>query len=454
MGTRPSAGHAVVLGAGMGGLLAARVLADFFATVTVIERDTLPADPRPRRGVPHGRHLHALLPAGRRALDALLPGLVDELLASGVPQAEFLREVRLVYSGHQLTRADIEATAIQATRPLLEGTVRDWVAALTNVKIMDGCAVAGLVNDGDDITGARIRRSTDVEEVLPADLVVDAMGRSGRTRTWLSDLGYEPPAEERIDCGITYVSRFLRMASGSLPADRIVIVGPTPGRPRMMGLGIQEGDRWLLTLCGLAGERPGSDDEGFLAFAEMIAPPDVYAAIRDAEPLTQPVVHKVPASVRRHYERLRRHPRGLLAFGDAICSFNPIYGQGMTVAALEAEALHRVLRAGECDLARRFFRAAAEVIDPAWSLSAGADLALPEIQGPRPLSTRMRGRYIARLHRVAEHDPAVAAAFVRVIALLDPPSALMRPPIVARVLTGTNPQSPAVNRRARWWYST
>jgi 2-polyprenyl-6-methoxyphenol hydroxylase-like FAD-dependent oxidoreductase len=427
-------GHAVVLGAGMSGLLAARALADFFERVTVIERDQLPADARSRRGIPQGRHLHGLLPRGCQALESLFPGLVDELVGAGAPEAQFLRDVRFVLSGHELARGGGGVASVLASRPLLEGAVRAGVAALANVKIVDGCDVAGLVTDDGRVTGARIRHRAGVEEVVEAELVVDAMGRGGRTGAWLSDLGFDPPAEERINCDLTYVSRFLRMPQGALGSDQVVIVGPVPGRPRMMGLGAQEGSRWHLTLGGLAGERPPDDDNGFLAFAETVAPPDVYAAIRDAEPLTDLVTHRTPASIRRRYDRLRRFPAGLLVVGDALCSFNPVYGQGMTVAALEAEALQRCLQAGDRDLARRFFGAAADFIDPAWQMSAGGDLALPEIEGHRPLSIRVLNRYIARVHRAAEHDPKVAVAIRRVVALLDPPSAITTPAVVARVL--------------------
>jgi flavin-dependent dehydrogenase len=429
-----SEGHAVVLGAGMGGLLAARVLADFFERVTVIERDQLPADARPRRGVPQGRHLHGLLPRGGRELDTLFPGLVNGLVTAGALR---VGEVRFVLSGHELARAGTGAPAIQATRPMLEAAVRARVVGIAGVKIVDGCDAAGLVAGDGRVGGVRIRRAAGrAEEVVEADLVVDAMGRAARTGAWLSGLGYDPPAEEQVKCDLSYVSRFLRLPPGALAHDQLVIVGPVPGRPRMMGFGVQEGDRWLLSLGGMAGDRPPTDDQGFLAFAETVAPPDVYAAIREAEPLTELVTHRTPVSLRRRYERLHRFPDGLLVFGDAICSFNPIYGQGMTVAALQAEALQRCLRGGDRDLARRFFRAAAKVIEPAWQLSAGGDLALPEVPGRRPLPTRLINRYVARLHRVAARDAKVAVAFMRVAALLDPPSAIMTPGVVTRVLLG------------------
>ncbi|MGW4461846.1 FAD-dependent oxidoreductase [Micromonospora sp. NPDC004704] len=432
-------GHAVVLGASIGGLLAARTLADFYEHVTVVERDELPADARDRQGIPQGRHMHTLLERGARTFEDMFPGLVEELAAAGAPRAHLLREVRLVLSGHELARADTGAAAIQMTRPLLETTVRTRVAALTNVKIVDNHDVVGVQAVDGRVVGARIRnRATDgVEETVRADLVVDAMGRAGRAATWLADLGYEPPTQDRIKIDMAYVSRFLRMPPGALAPDRQLLVGPLPGRPRGFGLAEQEGGRWLFTLVGMAGDVPPHlDEEAYFAFAESVSQPDVYAALRAAEPVTEFATFRFPTSIRRRYERLRRFPPGLLVFGDAICSFNPVYGQGMTVAALEATALRECLQHGDDDLARRFFRSVAKVIDPVWQLNAGGDLALPEIEGHRPLATRLINRYVARLHRVAVHDKRVAATFSRVAGLLDPPGAILAPGILLRVFLG------------------
>jgi len=415
----------------MAGMLAARVLADAYERVTVIERDELSAGGR--RGVPQGNHFHTVLLRGTQVLESLFPGLVAELFAAGAHRTNLLLDAKMVLSGHELSRVDTGDT-VQLTRPLLETRVRDRLTALPNVTIVDECEAVALELAGDRVTGVNVAHRDGRTEVVTATLVVDAMGRAGRAGTWLSQLNYAVPPEEQIKADIAYVSRLVRIPAELQPADRMVLVGPVPGRPRGFALAAQEEDRWMLTVVGMAGDHPPMDHEGLVAFIKEAAPPDVHTAIRAATPASDLHRYRFPASVWRHYERLRHFPAGLLVFGDSICSFNPIYGQGMTVAALEADALRRCLHAGHDDLARRFFRAAAKIIAPAWQLNAGGDLALPEVPGHRTLAVRVINRYVARLQSAAEHDPVVASAFMRVAGLRAHPSALMSPHILTRAI--------------------
>jgi 2-polyprenyl-6-methoxyphenol hydroxylase-like FAD-dependent oxidoreductase len=433
--------RAVVLGASMAGLLAARVLPDAYGQVTVIDRDELPETPMHRRGVPHGRHIHGLLARGQQALEQLFPGFTAELVAHGVPIGDLLADTRMYLSGHRLRQAHTGLMVLSASRPVLEGHVRARVRALPNVRFVDRCDVVGLATtpDGRRVTGARVLRRADgsADELLGAALVVDATGRGSRTPAWLEALGYPRPPKEQVRIGLGYATRIYRQRRGALGGDLAVLQAATPQYPRTGALQVLEGDRWLLTLGGILGDHPPTDPDGFLAFARSLRFPDLYETVRDAEPLDDPVPFRFPASVRHRYERLDRFPDGLLVMGDAVCSFNPIYGQGMSVAALEALTLRRHLERGAAPQPRRFFRDLSRVVDVPWDIAAGGDLVFPGVQGRRTLKARMVNAYIARLHAAAAHDASLASAFVRVAGLVAPPQTLLRPDVAVRVLRGS-----------------
>src|SRR5262245_18571769 len=271
--------HAAVLGASMGGLLAARVLADAYRRVTIVERDPLPKSGLDRKGVPQGRHAHGLLPRGAQILDELFPGLLADLVAGGVPVLRAPREFRLFLGGHLLCQdGELGEPSYAPSRPCLEAHVRGRVRALGNVSVRDRCEVAGVASTParDRVTGVRVLPAGGAEEILAADLVVDATGRGGRTPAWLTAFGYDPPAEERVRVDVKYASRYLRLPAGALGDEKLILIGTQPGGPPTgMALFAQEGDRWILTLAGYAGHHPPADDDGFLAFARSVAPPHV-----------------------------------------------------------------------------------------------------------------------------------------------------------------------------------
>jgi 2-polyprenyl-6-methoxyphenol hydroxylase-like FAD-dependent oxidoreductase len=430
--------HAIVIGASMAGLLAARVLSDSYDRVTILERDRLPAGlSENRRAVPQGLHAHGLQPGGQRAIESLLPGFRAEALEAGALVLHAALDMRFNIAGSDLRRVKLDGEYAVASRPLLEGLVRRRVRAIENVTIRDNHAVSGLVADGGRVAGVRCyeRGPGGEPRTLRADLVLAASGRGGKVGAWLEELGYEKPVEERIGVDVVYASRHLRRPPGSLGDDRAVLSGATPQRPRCMALVAEEDGRWNLTLQGYGAEhRPPTDDAGFLAFLATVADPDVLAELEQAEPLSPIATYAFPASLRRRYEKLKRFPAGLLVMGDALCSFNPIYGQGMAVAALEAIELQRCLREGERRLTKRFFKAAMGPVEHAWKLAGGSDLEMPGVQGRPALPDRIVGRYMTRLLAVAAHDDEVARTFFSVMGMLAPPTSILRPAIARRVL--------------------
>jgi 2-polyprenyl-6-methoxyphenol hydroxylase-like FAD-dependent oxidoreductase len=434
-------GRSVVLGAGIAGLLAARALADHSDNVVVVEHDALQDAVADRRGVAQGRHLHALLARGQQVLEAMFPGITEDLASAGARTGDLLACSRLYLSGHRLRPAPSGLTAISASRALLELHIRRRVLGRANVEVIDGCDASGLLTDakGSRVIGVRLARSADDDErVLPAGLVVDATGRNGHAASRLDASGVTPVVEESVVVDVAYATRRYRMEPDALAGDLAIIMAPTPAHARAGALGLIEGDTAVVTLAGMAGDRPPLDPAGFEQFAHSLAFPDIRNAIEAAEPLDDPVRHRFPASTWRRFDRLSHLPDGYAVVGDAVCSLNPIYGQGMTVAALEADALGRHLaRRGRLEPSR-YQREIARIVRPAWEMSAGADLQIPGTQGRRRRSYGLLGAYVSRLHRAAASDATLSNAFVRVSGLVEPPPRLFDPRVVVRVLASRN----------------
>jgi 2-polyprenyl-6-methoxyphenol hydroxylase-like FAD-dependent oxidoreductase len=427
--------RAIVIGGSMGGLIAARVLANHFQEVLLFDRDVFPPPGDNRKGVPQGQHAHALLASGRQILEKYFPGLKEELYGQGALKGDY-QLVRWFDSGVYHTRFDgLEALVI--SRPRLEAHVRARLSALPNVRINASQAVDALAAEGSRVTGVKVG-----EEAISADLVVDATGRGSQSPAWLENLGFQRPREDAVRVGLGYATRVYRRKPDHLKGDIAVICPSAPPRKRGGVALAMEDDRWMVTLFGMLGDHPPTDEAGFLAFAKTLPAPDVFEAISQATPLTDCVPFKFPQSTRRRYESIGRFPDGYLVFGDALCSFNPIYGQGMSVAALQAAELDRCLTAGDDGLAKRFFSAAAKVIDAPWTMAVGGDLRYDGVEGARTGMIKFVNWYIGKLHIAAAGDPAVARAFHRVANLLDPPPSLMQPGMAFRILQGNMRKPP------------
>lgn len=425
--------HAVVLGGSIAGLLAARVLADHYARVTVVDRDLLSADDGHRRGAPQSRQVHVLLPRGRQALEELLPGATEELVAHGAATGG-TAEAIFCFSGQRLCPVDAGLTVIRASRLLLEQQVRSRVLDLPTVDLMQGWQVAGLRGDGMAVTGVDLRSVVEAGEAraLNADLVVDATGRGSRAPTWLAALGFPRPPEEEVNAHVVYTT----FEFPQRPAEPVheIIVGPAAPRVRGGAAVAVEGGRWVVTLAGRGDEHAPTDLAGFVDYARTLPIPDIHELIRDREPLTEGVQYQYRANRRRRFELLDRFPSGLVVVGDALCSFNPIYAQGMSMAAVEALHLQRCLADGGARVGPRFFGAVADDLDLAWEMAVMADARYPDAGVPRTLRDRLIGSYLDRVTRVATTDPSVAAAFIRVVTMMAPPPSVLHPRIAGRVL--------------------
>ncbi|MET0284490.1 MAG: hypothetical protein ABW352_08480 [Polyangiales bacterium] len=439
--------HAVVLGASMGGLLAARVLRNHFRRVTVLERDPLPELGQHRKGVPQGHHAHALLARGAQSLEAFFPGLISDLKMMGAQVANVLRDGDFVIDGQRLPRqGGDDMISVLCSRPLLEGYVRQRLMEEGVVRFRGRCEASGLLGDLATVRGVRLRdlNAEHGEEFLEAELVIDAMGRGSRFPTWLAEMGHRLPTQHSVQVDLGYVSASYRRAPGRMN-DRLgalLSVSP-PGRRSGVALALDK-DSFVVTLCGYLGEHPVADHASMREFARGLPVQDIAQLLEGAEPLSEPVRFKYPRSRRVRYERERGYPAGAIAFADSLCSFNPVYGQGMTVAALEAERLDRLLaRVEPFELPRRFYSEAARLLDGPWDMSTGADLRFAEVEGPRSALDAIMNGYFARLVRAARQHPPTARRLVRVLQLVDAPSALLAPAMIARALfAGGAPRAP------------
>jgi 2-polyprenyl-6-methoxyphenol hydroxylase-like FAD-dependent oxidoreductase len=430
-----SPSRAVVAGGSLTGLLAARVLADHFDEVLLVERDRFPDGAEWRKGVPQARHVHVLLKQGERVVADYFPGICEELVRDGSFRVDMSGDTRWLHFGDWKTRFPSGMTMLSQSRAFLEWKVRGRIAQLPKVRIMDGRSVAGLVVENGRVCGVRL----DTDGELAADLFVDASGRGSRMPQWLADVGVAAPPETEVRVDVGYASRFYRRPEHS-PGDWLgLMIYPTPPGTRLGVLFPVEDGRWMVTLVGWFGDHPGGSDEEFLAFARSLDAPDLYDAIRNAEPLSPTALHKFPSNRLRHYERVRDLPDGLAVLGDAFCSFNPIYGQGMTTGALAAQTLDRCLgrapwSAQARGFTRRFHRMLARVIATPWMLTTTEDFRSPAAAGRRPPWAPLVNWYTERVHRLTWSDTFVAGRFLQVMHLTAPPQALFHPYIVCRAL--------------------
>lgn len=445
--------RALVLGGSLAGLLAARVLSDHYAEVLVVDRDDLdsPLD-RPRRGVPQSKHTHGLLVRGAEAMESILPGLTDGVCARGGLRADIMSRSRWTLQDNQLMRVDSGLVGLLSSRVLLESEVRRQVSQTPGVRFLGNHDIVGLLASADRsrVTGARVapRESSGPASFtdLDAALVVDATGRGSRAAVWLRELGYDEPEVTTVAAGVSYVTRLFHTRPGVLDDIDADVVGTRPPNGRSGVAARVEGDRWTVTLSGQSGEEPPGDLPEFLAYARTLPTQGIAEIIERCEPIGGPVPYRFPGSRWVRWERLGRRPADFVVIGDAVCSFNPVYGQGMSSAAHQALRLRELLeQGGTSRIAHRAAKAFAGVATTPWALATGSDRRFPGMDR-KPWPERVVDRYADRLLEVATVDADVTLAFARVLNLLAPPPSLLAPRIAWRVL---GPGSSARVRDAR-----
>ena len=426
--------HAIAIGGSLAGLCAARVLADFYDKVTVYERDEIPDRPENRSAVPQGRHVHLLMARGADEFDNLFPGILADLVAAGVPKVENRSDaLHFGAAGHVLgvnTVLRKPFTAYIPSRPQLEWQIRRRTAALPNVELVQKSVAAPSFEPGRGrVTGVRL----DNGDIVPADLVIDATGRGTRLPVWLEQWGYRRPAEDTVDVGISYATHRVRIPDGLL-AEKIVVFGASRTQPHGLGMLFYEDGIWALTTFGVAKAAAPQNFDEMCALADRLLPGHVAAAIRQGEPVGDAAFHKYPASRWRRYDKLDRFPDGILPLGDAVASFNPTYGQGMTMTSLQARRLRELLADSDGDLSKNFRHAAARITFPVWHSNAIGDHILHGASGKRPPWYRPVGNLFDQFLAAAETEPVLAEWFLRRFSLLDSLYLIPSPRLVGRTI--------------------
>jgi 2-polyprenyl-6-methoxyphenol hydroxylase-like FAD-dependent oxidoreductase len=440
------AGNAVVIGGGLAGLVVARVLSDHFGEVTLVERDRYPAEPELRGGVPQGFQIHVLLAQGRALMNGLFPALDGALAALGAPEHDVLEHWRVRFAAGPLARCVAGVRVRGVSRVRLEHEVRRLVAAIPNVRLVENAEVTGLLVEGGRVSGVSLRPRREGQGQVPAAiagaLVVDASGRGSKAPDWLQALGFPAPATTIVDGHLSYATRWYQGVKLPDDAPGGVLVGShAPAIPRCGAAVRVEGDRYMVLLANIGAELAPTDDAGYLDFARTLTTDVLYQAIRDARPLGPARAYRRTENQWRAYHRVDRLPEGFVPMGDALCSFNPFYGQGMTVATIEAMALGEEVRRGLEGLARRAQRRFAPIVGAAWQMATSEDYRWPTTEGGLVTRRdRFAAAYVDQVVEAAVRDPRVATTFIKVIHMQLPASALFRPhvlfPVVGRVLSG------------------
>lgn len=434
--------QALVIGGSIAGLFAARILSDFFEEVLIIEKDQKREKHLTRTGVPQGSHGHALLKSGEEILTELFPGIVDELIADGSVKSDFTSELAWNHHGSWKVKYHAGISIIQQSRPFLEWHIQRRLEMIPNISFLYGTkAKRMLINsDSTSIIGVEIQKDGEAAMPLNADLVVDATGAGSNSTNWLRQLGFDAPQKTEVKVNLFYASRIYSWLSSKNKDWGNLLVYPNPPRQNRGGsISPIENQRWMVTLLGYGVESPPSTVEEFINYAKSLEQPDVYEAIKNGTPETDVSVYRFPALRRFHYEKLQRFPNGLIVIGDAFCRIDPVFGQGMSIAALEAIALKKELQKAVnknklSQISKNTHRSFSKIIDVPWLIALTEDFRFTHTDGAKPFGLPLLKWYVKRVILACESNQKVYGKLINVLQLKAHPISLFSPSTLKAVL--------------------
>lgn len=432
----------IVIGGSFAGLIASRILSDFFGNVILIEKDFFPVSLEGRKGTPQANHIHILLAKGKQILMDYFPNLEKKLLENGANKIDFLEDGKFLLATGWAKRFNSGITTFTCTRNLLEKTLRDEIKIIPNIEIIQGTQVTGLISDPSNTRVLGVRCTTsDKKFELKADLIVDASGRKTNTPNWLEEIGYKKPEELRVDSYVGYATRkYLPPKDFHKKWRMLVILNQPPNNPRAGLIYPIEKNQWLVGLSGIGKNYPPTDEKGFLEFTKKLANSEIYEILKNSKPISDIYGYRIEGSRQYQYEKLNSWPENFIVLGDAVSIFNPFYGQGITSAALGAQTLHKLLPKFKQNslqgFSKTFQKELAKKTSLPWILGTSEDFRWPTTMGKKPSSlTRFIQNYAEKVMLLGPKSNLATKTFLEMMHMVKSPIVLFHPLIFLKLLS-------------------
>lgn len=434
---------AIIIGGGISGKLAARVLSEFFKEVVMIERDQESVRPVPRKGARQGEHLHALLHAGAHGLEELFPGITEKFYESGALKINSTKDLAWFHHGVWKLRFDGGYTTALQTRPHLEWHIEQYIKAIPNVLIYYNHNVKNYFYNIEEnrITGVEVITANNSTKTFIADVVVDASGASSFTTNWLKQVGVDIP-QHKVEIGLSYVTQLFQLPENCSRDWMIKLIYPNPPHEKIGGsLSKVEGDQYISTIMSYEYEinekQVLENEHGFIELSKRLPKLDIYDEIKDGTPISKTSVFRVPHIIWKRFDKVRNLPAGLLLIGDTVCRIDPVFGQGMSIAVLEAMALQKLFLKKSNNLQKTitiFHKKIAKIISVIWNMVVTEDFRYSGTSGKKPIGLKFQQWYAKQIFLLSSEDEKVYNTFIKVMNLVKPMTILMKPGILIKVL--------------------